>query len=98
MITNNVGIRERSFVRFVQAELEALECQDEVCLVVNLPIRGMPNCCPRQFVWLRMLEMESRWFFAISVVCVSNARSFYCPCPVLVCVSAYFDIAIPYPS
>ena len=25
-------------------------CQDEVYLVVNLPIRGMPGCCPRQLV------------------------------------------------
>ena len=24
--------------------------QDEVYLVVNLPIRGMPGCCPRQLV------------------------------------------------
>ena len=28
--------------------LTQLGCQDEVYLVVNLSIRGMPGCCPRQ--------------------------------------------------
>ena len=39
-----------SFVFFVDAGLEALGCQDEVCLAVNLPFGGMPGCCPRQLV------------------------------------------------
>ena len=29
-----------------------------------------------------------------SVVCLSNAKSSFCPCPVLVCVRAYFGIPI----
>ena len=35
-------------VCIVDAGLEALGCQDEVYLAVNLPIRGMPCCCPGQ--------------------------------------------------
>ena len=35
-------------ILFVVAGLEALGCRDEVYLVVNLSIRGMPGCCPRQ--------------------------------------------------
>ena len=49
MITANVGTWERSCVCFVDAGLEAFRCQDEVHLV-NLPVRGMPGCCPRQLV------------------------------------------------
>ena len=33
---------------FVDAGLEALGCHDEDYLVVNLTIRDMPGCCPRQ--------------------------------------------------
>ena len=50
MIAANVDTRERPCVCFVDAGLEALGCQDEVYLVVNLPIRGMPGCCPGQLV------------------------------------------------
>ena len=50
MIAANVGTWERSCVCFVDAGLEAFGCQDEVYLVVKLPIRGMPGCCPRQLV------------------------------------------------
>ena len=50
MIAANVGTWERSCVCFVDAGLEALGCQDEVCLVVNLHSRGVPGCCPRQLV------------------------------------------------
>ena len=50
MIAANVGTWEISCVCFLDAGLEALSCQDEVYLVVNLPIRGMPGCCPRQLV------------------------------------------------
>ena len=39
---------------FVDAGLEALGCQDEVYLVVNLSTGGMPGGCPRQLV-----EVES---------------------------------------
>ena len=35
---------------FVDGGLEALVYQDEVYLVVNLPIRGMLGCCPRRLV------------------------------------------------
>ena len=48
VIAANVGTWERSCVCFVDAVLEALGCQDEVYLVVNLPIWGMRGCCPRQ--------------------------------------------------
>ena len=42
----------KDLVCFVDAglELEVLGCQDEVYLVVNLPIMGMPGCCHRQLV------------------------------------------------
>ena len=50
MITADVGTWERPCVCFVNAGLEMLGYQDEVYLVVNLPIRGMPGCCPRQLV------------------------------------------------
>ena len=48
MIAAKVGTSERPCVCFVDAGLEALGCQDEVYLVVNLPIWGMRGCCPRQ--------------------------------------------------
>ena len=48
MIAADVSTWERSCVCIVDAGLEALACQDEVYLVVNLPIQGMPGCCPRQ--------------------------------------------------
>ena len=35
---------------FVDAACEALGSLDEIYLVVKLPIRGMPGCCPRQLV------------------------------------------------
>ena len=89
MIAANVGTWERPCVCFVY-------------LVVNLPIRGIPGCCPRQLVGLEnvgkgelvaLCELyESQSF----VVCLSNANSFYCPCPVLVCVRAYFGIQITF--
>ena len=50
VIAANVGTWERSCVCFVDAVLEALGCQDEVFLVVSLPIRGMPGCCSIQLV------------------------------------------------
>ena len=46
----NVGTWERPCVCFVDAGLEVLGCQDEVYLVVTLPIRGIQGCCPRQLV------------------------------------------------
>ena len=48
MIVANSSALERSCVCFVDAGLEALGCQDEVYLVVNLPIRGVPGCCSKQ--------------------------------------------------
>ena len=50
MIVVNVCTCERPCVCFVDAGPEALGCQNEVYLVVNLPIRGIPGCCPRQLV------------------------------------------------
>ena len=77
-----------------------LGCQDKVYLVVNLPIRGIPGCCPRQLVGVdcvgkgesvalcELLDSPS------SVICLSNAKSAYCPYLVLVCVRVYFGIPI----
>ena len=50
MIVANVGTWKLFSVRFVDAGLEAEGCQDEVCLVVSLPIRFMPGCCPIQLM------------------------------------------------
>ena len=50
MMAANVGTWERPCVCFVDAGLEVSGCQDKVYLVVNLPIRGMPGCCPRQLL------------------------------------------------
>ena len=47
MIAANDGAWEGSCVCFVDAGREALECQYEVCLVVN---RGVPGCCSPQLV------------------------------------------------
>ena len=52
-VAANVNIWERSCVRFVDAGLEVLGCQDEVYVVVNLPVRGMPRCCLRQLVGVK---------------------------------------------
>ena len=48
MIAANVGTWERPCVCVVDAGLEVLGCPDEVYLIVNLPVRGIPGCCPRQ--------------------------------------------------
>ena len=50
MIAFNVSNWERPCICFVDARLEAFGCQDEVYLVVNLPIRRIPGCCHRQLV------------------------------------------------
>ena len=42
----NVGTWERSCACFLDAGLEALGCQDEVYLVVNLPIRACQVAVP----------------------------------------------------
>ena len=57
MIVANVGTSERSRIRFVGAGLEALRCQDEGYLVVNLPIMGMPGSYPRQLVRVESVGM-----------------------------------------
>ena len=54
MIAANVGTWKRPCVCFVDAGLESLGCQNEVYLIVNLPVRGMPRRCPGQLV-----ELES---------------------------------------
>ena len=48
MIAATVDSWERSCIPFVDVGLEALGCQNKVCLVVNLPTGGMPRCCSRQ--------------------------------------------------
>ena len=58
MIAANVGTSERSRVRFVNAGLEALRCQDEGYLVGNLPIMGMPGCCPRQIGRVKSVDKD----------------------------------------
>ena len=50
MIAASVSTWKRLYVCFVDAGPEVFWCEDEVYLVVNLPIRGMPGCCPRQLV------------------------------------------------
>ena len=51
MVAANVSAWKRSCVCFVDAVLEALGCQDDVYLVVNLPIRVCHlGCRSRQLV------------------------------------------------
>ena len=50
MITANFGTWGRPCLCSVDVGLEVVWYQDEVYLVVNLPIRGMPGCRPRQLV------------------------------------------------
>ena len=84
-------------VCFVDAGLEVLGCQ-EVYLVVNLPIRGISGRCSRQLVGVESVgKSESVALCKLSkspssVICLSNAKSSYCPCLVLVCARAYFGI------
>ena len=100
MIAANVGTWERPCVCFVDAGLEVLGCQDEVYLVVNLPIRGMPGHCPRQLEGVESVgKGESVVLCELSespslIVCLSNTKFSYSPCPVLVCVRVYFGIPI----
>ena len=82
MIAVNVDTREKSCVCFIDAGLEALWCQDEVCLIANLPIRGMPSCCPRQLVGMGsvgkgelVVALYKLWESPFSVMGLSNARS-----------------------
>ena len=84
----------------VDAGLGCVGYQDEVYLIVNLPIRGTPGCCPEQLAGVKSVGkgesvalqklQESPSF----VICLSNAKSSYCPCLVLVCVLAYFGIPV----
>ena len=100
MITTNVNTWERPCVCFVDAGLELLGCKDKAYQVLNLLIRGIPGCCPRQLVGVEsagkgesvaLCELSESSSF---VVCLSNAKSSYCPCLVLVCVRVYFGIPI----
>ena len=54
MIAANVSTWEGPCLGFVDTGLEVLGCKDEVYLVVNLPIRCIPDCHHRQLV-----EVES---------------------------------------
>ena len=78
-------------------EHEVLECQDQVNLVVNQPIRGMPGCCPcgGGECWQGWVSGSLRTQgVSILSFCLYSARSSYCPCPVFVCFRAYFDIPV----
>ena len=79
MIAANVGTWERPCVCFVGAGFEALGCRGEVYLVVNLPILGMPGCCPGKRVRAESVgKGESVALCELyeslsSVICLSNA-------------------------
>ena len=98
MIAANVGTRETLCVCFVDAGLDELGCQDEVYLVLNLPIRGMLVCFSRQFVGVESVGRGESWFFAnpwnLDPLSFVSPKSSYCPCQVTVCVRAYFGIPI----
>ena len=66
MIAADVGTRERPCVFFVDDGPEALGCQEKVYLVVNLPSKGTPNCCPGQLVGVETVGRMSRWLSANS--------------------------------
>ena len=97
MVAVNVGTWKRPCACFVDVGLEALGCQDDVYLVVNLPIRGMPGGYPRQLVGVESVgKGESVTLCELldslsSVVCLSNAKSSHFSCPGLVCVRAYLN-------
>ena len=62
----NVGTWERPCVCFVDAGLEALQCKDEVYVVLNLPIVGMPGCYLRQLVRVENVGKGDWWLFVNS--------------------------------
>ena len=86
MITANVGTWERLRIYFVDAGLEALWCQDDVYLVVNLPIRDMPGFCPRQLVGVESWQGQVGGFLQILGV------------PILCCLSLQCQIFLLSPS
>ena len=92
MVAANVGTWERC-VCFVDAGLDASGCQDEVYLVVNLPIRGMPGCCTGQLMGWRVVALCE---LKVSILCRLSlqARSSYSPCLVFVYVKAYFGFPV----
>ena len=68
MIVASVGTWERPCVCFVDSGLEVLGYQDEVYLVVNLPIRGIPD---NLHGW-RVLARVSQWLLGalrVSILC-----------------------------
>ena len=96
MIAANVGTWGRPCVCFVDAGLKCWGVRIKY-VVVNLLIRGITGCCPRQLVEMESVgKGESVAFCELSespssVVCLSNAKSSYCPCPALVCVRAHLN-------
>ena len=60
----------------------------------------MPGCCPKQLVGVESVgKGESVALCELSespssVVCLSKAKSSYCPCLMLVCIRVYFGIPI----
>ena len=95
MTAASVGIWEMPCVCFLDVELAALGCQDEVSLVVSLP-----GCFPRRLVRVEnvgkgeSVALGELYEPQSSVVSLSNAKASYCPCPALVCGRASFGIAI----
>ena len=91
MIAATVGTWKRSCVCFVDVLLEAFGCQDEVCLVVNLPVRGMPGCRSRQLVGVESVDKGKLWLFAN---CRSlHLLSFVSPVPNLPTVLAQCSVS-----
>ena len=85
MIAASVGTWERHCVCFVDAGLEVLGCQDKVCLVVNLPVRGIPGCCPKQLVGVESVSKGES--VALCKLCL-HPLSFVSPKPNLSTVPA----------
>ena len=50
MIAANAGTWERPCVCLVYAGHKVLGVRKKLYLILNLPIRGMPGCCPGQLV------------------------------------------------
>ena len=70
ILAANVGTWRRPCVCFVDGRLEAFGCQEEVYLVVNLSIRGMPGCYPRQLLGVESVSKgDSLRTLRVSLLC-----------------------------
>ena len=68
-------------VCFIDAGLEVFGCQDEVYLVVNLPVRGIPGCCPRQLVGMDSVGKGESVALCSSVVLFFQCQIFLLSLP-----------------